>query len=249
MTAEVCLSVDVEDWYDGMEVLGDPMPRPAGARSGLDGLAGHLAAAGGSPRVTLFVVGNYAGTVADELAALAASGHEIASHGPDHGRLPESPAALVEWLRTGRSILEDRFQVPVRGFRSPRFDRPASMGLDGFRAAIAEAGFEYVSDTHRMGASSPVRELPVLSFHGFPLGGGSYQRLFPSAAVAAAVGRTNEVAVLYYHSYDFGATLPGLNEIRSLTAAKQLLGRSRVDRAFSTILSRYGSKACIDVER
>jgi hypothetical protein len=123
------------------------------------------------------------------------------------------------------------------------------MGLDGFRDAIAEAGFEYVSDTHRLGERSPVRELPVLSFHGFPLGGGSYQRLLPTAAVAVAVGRTNEVAVLYYHSYDFGATLPGLNEIRSLTAAKQLLGRGRVDRAFSTLLSRYGSKACFDVER
>jgi hypothetical protein len=225
------------------------MAKPAGASSGLDGLAGHLAATAGSPRVTLFVVGNYAGTVADELAGLAASGHEIASHGPDHGRLPEGRAALVDWLRAGRGILEDQFQVQVRGFRSPRFDRPASMGLDGFRDAIAEAGFEYVSDTHRLGDRSPVRELPVLSFHGFPLGGGSYQRLLPAAAVAGVVGRTSEAAVLYYHSYDFGATLPGLHEIRSLTAAKQLLGRSRVDRAFSTILSRYGSKACSDVER
>ena len=164
MTPEVCLSVDVEDWYDGMEVLGEQMNRPAGAGSGLDGLAARLAGDRRSPRVTLFVVGNYAGRVADELAGLAAAGHEIASHGPDHGRLPEDRAALVDWLRSGRTVLEDLFQVPVRGFRSPRFDRPASMGLDGFRDAVAEAGFDYVSDTHRLGAGSPVRELPAVSY-------------------------------------------------------------------------------------
>jgi len=249
VTPEVCLSIDVEDWYDGMEVLGEGMARPAAAGSGLDGLAAALSADARSPRVTLFVVGNYAERVADELAGLAAAGHEIASHGPDHGRLPEARSALVDWLRAGRLGLEDRFQVPVRGFRSPRFDHPASMGLDGFRDAVAEAGFDYVSDTHRLGAASPVVELPVLSFHGFPLGGGSYQRLLPVPVVTNAVGRSGAPTVLYYHSYDFGATLPGLGEIRSLAAAKQLVGRGRVSRAFSAILSRYGSKACVDVER
>ena len=43
MTTEVCLTVDVEDWYDGMAVLGEPIPTPAGARSGLTGLADLLA--------------------------------------------------------------------------------------------------------------------------------------------------------------------------------------------------------------
>ena len=46
MTTAVCLTVDVEDWYDGMAVLGEPVPRPDGARSGLDGLASLL----GTPR-------------------------------------------------------------------------------------------------------------------------------------------------------------------------------------------------------
>ena len=30
MTAEVCLTVDVEDWYDGMAVLGESFARPTG---------------------------------------------------------------------------------------------------------------------------------------------------------------------------------------------------------------------------
>jgi peptidoglycan/xylan/chitin deacetylase (PgdA/CDA1 family) len=248
MSSQVCLTVDVEDWYDGMEVLGEPFPKPAGAMSGLTGLADLLDQSALSPRVTLFVVGNYAASVSGELAELVGRGHEVASHGPDHGRLPEDPKGLADWLRTGRSMMEDIVQAPVRGFRSPRFDIPDSIGLARYRDLVAEAGFEYVSDTRCLGAGCPVRELPVLSMHGFPMGGGSYQRLLPASVVTGAVGSSDGPTVLYYHSYDFGATLPGPGSIRSLAVAKQLVGRARVARVFSKILSRYGSKACANVE-
>jgi peptidoglycan/xylan/chitin deacetylase (PgdA/CDA1 family) len=248
MSGEMCLTIDVEDWYDGMEVLGEPFPKPAGAMSGLTGLADLLAESPHAPRVTLFVVGNYATSVAGELAELVARGHEVASHGPDHGRLPEDPKALADWLRTGRSMMEDIVQVPVRGFRSPRFDIPDSIGLARYRDLVAEAGFDYVSDTQRLGAGCPVRELPVLSVHGFPMGGGSYQRLLPASVVTGAIGSADRPTILYYHSYDFGATLPGPGSIRSVAVAKQLVGRARVARVFSKILSRYGSKACTNVE-
>ena len=243
----VCLTVDVEDWYDGMAVLGEPLPRPDGARSGLDGLSALLGSSAGHPRVTLFVVGNYVPTVAHELVELAGQGHEVASHGPDHGRLPEDPDGLLDWLRRGRQTAEDAVQRPVLGFRSPRFDVPASMGLARFRDLIAEAGFTYVSDTHRLGSASPVRELPVFVSHRVPVGGGSYQRLLPRRAVTAAVDAADGPAVLYYHSYDFGATLPATSSIRSAATAKQLLGRGRVPVMFHHLIDRYGSKACADV--
>jgi hypothetical protein len=114
---------------------------------------------------------------------------------------------------------------------------------------VAEAGFEYVSDTSRLGAESPVRELPVLTSHRFPIGGGSYQRLVPVAVTAAAVDAAPDTAVLYYHSYDFGATLPGVGSIRSVGVAKQLLGRSRVQPVFTRLLRRYGSEGCGHVRR
>ncbi len=74
-------------------------------------------------------------SVHDELAGLAAQGHELASHGPDHGRLPDDPGTLLEWLRRGRTMLEDLVQLPVQGFRSPRFDVPPGLGLARYRAA------------------------------------------------------------------------------------------------------------------
>jgi hypothetical protein len=94
-----------------------------------------------------------------------------------------------------------------------------------------------------------VVELPVLTTHGFPIGGGSYQRLLPAAALSAALRSAPGPAVLYYHSYDFGATLPNTTSIRSLAVAKQLVGRGRIAGMFSRILTRYGSKACDRVQR
>jgi len=215
----------------------------------LSGLIDLLERLAGSARVTLFVVGNYAASVAGELKELVAQGHEIASHGPDHGRLPEDPTRLTEWLRTGRAMVEDPLQVPVRGFRSPRFDVPSSLGLERYRELVAGAGFAYVTDTSSLGERSPIRELPVLSVRGLPLGGGSYQRLLPAWVVFRAVGTGDGTAVLYYRSYDFGATLPGLGSIRSLAVAKQLVGRGRVAAVFASVLARYGSRVCADVER
>ena len=242
----VCLTVDVEDWYDGMGELGHVIPPPAGAGSGLDGLGELLGAAPADVpnRLTLFVVGKYAAVVGAELAELAAEGHELASHGPDHGRLPEDPAALEAWLRRGREMVEDAVQRPVAGFRSPRFDVPRSLELVAYREAIAAAGFRYVSDRHRLGPASPVAELPVLSWRRFPLGGGSYQRLLPRPVLRSLLAQAPGPAVLYYHSYDFGVALPSMWSSRSPAVLKQVVGRSRIPAIFRDALTSVGSTTC-----
>jgi hypothetical protein len=247
MTTPVCLTVDVEDFYDGMAVLGHNVVRPTGPPAGLRSLLDRLESQATKPKVTLFVVGNYARAVRDDLAAFAAAGHEIASHGPDHGRLPSR--SLVEWLRTGRTVLEDLLGVAVRGFRSPRFDVPEDGGLVRYRDDLAEAGYEYVSDASVLGDRSPVREAPVLSWRGLRVGGGSYQRLLPFSAVVAATRGSLQPAVLYYHSYDFDDTLPGLEAVRSPMLARQLLGRGRIAPIAWRLTERFGSETCADATR
>jgi peptidoglycan/xylan/chitin deacetylase (PgdA/CDA1 family) len=236
------MTVDVEDFYDGMAALGHTVARRAEAPKGLVSLLDRLEAQPTKPKVTLFVVGNYAPAVRDDLAAFAAAGHEIASHGPDHGRLPSG--GLVEWLRRGRQLLEDLLGVPVHGFRSPRFDVPADSGLVRYRDELAEAGYRYVSDASRLGPRSPVHEIPVLSWRGLRIGGGSYQRLLPFSAGAAATQGTQQPAVLYYHSYDFDGTLPGLDAVRSPMLARQVLGRGRIAPIAWRLTERFGSETC-----
>jgi peptidoglycan/xylan/chitin deacetylase (PgdA/CDA1 family) len=236
-----CLTVDVEDFYEGMRVLGHDVVRSPGPAPGLVPMLQRLDAMEARPKLTLFVVGRYASSARHDLAGFAASGHEIASHGPDHGRLPG--AGLVDWLRRGRLDLEDLLGVAVTGFRSPRFDIPGA-GLARYRHALAEAGFTYVSDTAVLGAASPVRELPVFTWRGLPLGGGSYQRLLPRSVATRLAGGAARPTVLYYHSYDFDGSLPGTASVRTAALARQILGRRRIAPLVWRIAERYGSVTC-----
>ena len=164
-----------------MAVLGQHLRRPDGASSGLSGLADLLERAP-APVVTLFVVGNYAETLGSELVGAG----RARTRGRQPRPRPRPPARATRptcWTGCAgaRHAGGPRPGRPVRGFRSPRFDVPAGMGLARYRELLAEAGFEYVSDTASLGPASPVRELPVLARFGYPFGGGSYQRLLPAA--------------------------------------------------------------------
>ena len=241
-----CLTVDVEDWYDGMADLGQPVHRHGPRRSGLDALLKLLAPVpcDEAHRLTFFVVGRYAPEVADELQQLAGAGHEMASHSADHTAVPEDPGRLKAWLREGRERLEEVVQRPVRGFRSPRFDVPQTIPLKTYREILAEAGFHYVSDRHAVGKSSAVAELPVLQWRGIPIGGGSYQRLLPQAVVRLLNSPRAEPAVLYYHSYDFGDVLPTYRQDRSRAVLHYSFGRRRIPPIFKTLLTTTGSVSC-----
>jgi peptidoglycan/xylan/chitin deacetylase (PgdA/CDA1 family) len=240
----LCLTIDVEDFYEGIAVLGHPTPRPANMVDRLDELVGALGAERSAPKVTLFVVGRHASSIRPALSAFVSAGHEIASHGPDHGRLPSTD--IVGWLKSGREMLEDLLGVPVHGFRSPRFDLPPHGDLRRYRDELAEAGYEYVSDTSRLDDGSSVREAPVMSIGRLRLGGGSYQRVVPYAALTSAIRRFGGTAVCYYHSYDFDGTTPPWRYIRSTMLAREVVGRSRIQPIFMRLARRFGSETCFD---
>ena len=241
MNHRVCATVDVEDFAEGMAVLGHDVDQGAGAGD-LGALLDLLTQQAAEARVTLFVVGRHAHRLHRVLSAFASAGHEVACHGPDHGRLPDE--GLVAWLRRGREMVEQSVGMPVRGFRAPRFDLPSHGDLAAYRQQLAEAGFSYVSDTSALGPRSAVRELPVFVWHGLKLGGGSYQRLLPSAGVRWAARRSRGPVVLYYHSYDFDGSLPPLVGVRSFSVASQLVGRGRVAGCFSRLVACLGSETC-----
>ena len=245
----VCLTVDVEDWYDGMAEVGHVIDAPASAASGLEALEELVSTTTSAApvRLTLFVVGKYCAEVGTELSRLAGDGHEMASHGPDHGLLPEDPDRLEDWLRRGREMVEEVVQQPVTGFRSPRFRIPRTMGLERYREILARAGFSYVSDRHVLGAGAPVAELPVFRWRDIPLGGGSYQRLMPKAALRPLVTRDPGPTVLYYHSYDFGVALPSPWSTRSPAVLKQVVGRARIPAIVRDLLAVTGSRSCAEV--
>ena len=125
----VCLTVDVEDFYEGMHTLAydvEPPTGPSPVSTRLRRLlecrdcADHLVRRR-TPRrqVRRRACGTRRGRSRDRLAR------------PDHGRLPGPGAALATWLRSGRTMVEDVVQRPVTGFRSPRFDLPVGLDVTG----------------------------------------------------------------------------------------------------------------------
>lgn len=238
-----CFTVDVEDWHDGMSRRGHELPRRAFPEDGLESLAIRLEPR--PDRLTFFVVGQWARRVSPLLRDLLAAGHEIASHGPEHGEMPTVPEQLVGWLRRGRETVEEQIGFAVRGFRPPNFAKPHGMAWSTFREAIAEAGFAYVSDRRAQGAPQ-LAELPIAEYVRVPLGGGSYQRLLPRPLLRAAGAHLGEPAVFYYHSYDFGFEVPSVFRA-SPRLLSQTLARGRVATAFWQLLDRFGSRSCGDV--
>lgn len=245
MTAPPCVTIDVEDFHDGMAELGYPQEGGGGIRLGdlMETLA--QLPADRPNRLTFFVVGKFAEACRTDLVELAKAGHEIASHGPDHGQLPEA-SSLEEWLRSGKKMVEDIVQTEVTGLRMPRFDVPKSMTLEAFRDVMGSAGFTYVSDERTVSTgTSAVIDLPVTRAMGIRLGGGSYQRFLPMRVLRSVLPRCPQPAVLYYHSYDFSCgALPPLSSARSVTEVRQLALRRRIQPIFVDIVQRFGSRSC-----
>lgn len=114
------LSMDVEDWYHLEYFRGS-----TGARAGsmLDGVRRFREVLDdeGVPG-TFFWLGDVAAGRSAELRELAAAGHEVASHGPDHALLTgREPAEWAEELRRHKEALEQALGAPVRGYRAPCF--------------------------------------------------------------------------------------------------------------------------------
>jgi peptidoglycan/xylan/chitin deacetylase (PgdA/CDA1 family) len=82
---------------------------------------------------------------AEELRALAAAGHEIASHTMTHARLLDlSDAELRGELVDSKHLLEDLLGQPVHGLAYPYGEFDARV-----RAATIDAGYRYATTTYQ----------------------------------------------------------------------------------------------------
>ena len=221
------LTVDLEDWHSLVQ----------------RGLTGHLP--GASPilfrqmdrllqlldsyntKATFFVLGAVAEHQPDLVKSLAASGHEIASHGYAHIPIYSlTPEQFREDTRKSKQILEDLIGSEVSGYRAALFSiiKDTLWALD----ILAEEGFQYDSSIfpvyhHRYGIpgfcphiqSYPLRNKmsiieipPSVTFFGkipIPIAGGGYFRIMPSWFLHIMVRNLSNgknPLVIYLHPYE-----------------------------------------------
>ncbi len=185
-----------------------------------------------SARGTFFVVGCVAEAHPSLIKAIAAGGHELASHTWDHRRIPdqEREAFRVSVRRT-RQVLEDISGTPCVGFRAPSYS--IVPGTEWALDILVEEGYRYDSSLFpvtRRGYGYPgaardpwvmkrppgfLTEFPPATLRrlgmNLPAAGGAYFRLLPYGLVAAALrdaSARNQPGCFYIHPWEIDPGQP-----------------------------------------
>ena len=262
------LSFDVEDWHQLESIRVDGAPGPASPD--VDACVARILELcdEADVKATFFVLGLLARERPHLVKAIAARGHEIASHSVRH-RLVHAlaPGELRDDLRESKRMLEDLTGAEVVGFRAPEFsvqrlDHPCF-------AALVEAGFQYDSSVFpvpglRYGipgaphvpfriatAAGGLVELPLATTRiarwRLPIAGGSHFRILPTPFVTWAADRADargEPLVFYFHPYEFATELLRLagGWARNRPIAKHLVlhnvARGRLRRSLRALVHR-----------
>ena len=219
------LSFDVEDWGQLMRrSLGDSSFAPSGAafERQLGAVLELLDELGA--RATMFLLGVTVERYPALARELAERGHEIASHGYSHERVfCQTEAEFRADVARSVDVIEAATGRHPRGYRAPAFS--ITRATPWAYEALADLGFAYDSSQYdspriqgRLGGvpAEPYRlrlesgrelwELPVatapVAGRRWPVGGGSYWRLLPAAALNRALRRSDGVTTLYFHPYE-----------------------------------------------
>ncbi len=234
-------------------------------------LLDRLAAAG--VKATFYIVGEIAATHPELVRAIHAAGHEVGSHSWDHRRVHRfDPKSFREDLLRSKGSLEQVTGERVYGFRAPTFSvvRETAWAVD----VLAECGFEYdssifpvrhdrygIPDAPRtpfvaVGRERELLELPPLTYRvlgmNLPVAGGGYFRLFPPAVMRAglrqAAGVAPNLAMLYFHPWEFDADQPRL-PLGRLSMWRTYVGVGKTTERLNRLLAGYPFRRAIDAVR
>jgi polysaccharide deacetylase family protein (PEP-CTERM system associated) len=185
-------------------------------------------------RGTFFVLGWVAERCPALVRAIAAGGHELASHGFHHQLIYTlTPDQFREDVRRAKAVIEDAGGAAVRGYRAPSFSvvRESLWALD----VLIEEGHTYdasifpihhdrygIPDAPRTAheitrGAGAIVEIPASTVKAgrvnIPVAGGGYFRLLPYAFTRWGIGRLNAAgvpAVFYIHPWEIDPGQPRL---------------------------------------
>ncbi len=212
---------------------------------------------------TWFILGDVARRNPTIAKKIAASGHEIASHGTGHDRLHRLDAASFrEDLLTSKRLLEDQTGRQVIGYRAPTFSvvPQTAWAID----VLVESGFAYDASIFpvvhpaygvpsapeqpflvrgRTGGAE-ILEVPPLTWmigkRKLAVAGGGYFRLLPlwfmNRGLSQARG-ADRPAVLYFHPWEFDPQMPKMPLSRT-GKIRTYTGLSGAARKLDSIMSQ-----------
>ena len=237
MTITNVLSVDVEEYFHGMEFETAVPPNQRGTLpSRVEESIDHVLALlhEHNAHATFFTVGQIAEQHPVMLQRIAAEGHEIACHSYRHELVSrQSTDEFRGDIRHTKAVLEDITGTAVVGYRAPNYSIQSSQ--QWAYDILLEEGFRYDSSVYpivhdrygqaeaprfpyeiRKNGSLVLIEFPIgtVRFCGmnFPIGGGGYFRLLPEVLTRYGIQRVNakeqHSVMFYFHPWELDPDQP-----------------------------------------
>lgn len=253
-------TVDLEEWFHGIELDEADWPTESRLRIGVDRLLRLLDQHQTS--ATFFVLGEVAHRHPALVAELAAMGHEIGCHSDRHRFVyKQTPAEFRDDLRRARDRVGDAAGFAPTGYRAPYF----SIRKDSLWALeiLVEEGFHYDSsvfpvhndrygipdaptEAHDIDTpAGPVREIPLtpakVGRFNLPFSGGAYLRILPWAVQRlawAVADRSEHPTIAYIHPWELDPDHPRI-ALRRRVAATHYARLRLTEPRLNRLLRRY----------
>ena len=235
------LQIDMEDWYCDLDPgeWGKYEPRVEAAT---ETVLSILKESGN--RATFFVLGHVAEKFPGLVSKIDRAGHEIASHGYNHRRIPDqTPEEFEDDVKRSIELLQSITGKKVKGYRAPQFTvmKETLWALDILKRqgmeydssvfpvktplyGIPDAPlFPYVIKTAEAGDSKGLVEVPLSVYKppvlgkNIPVAGGFYFRFFPYFFLSYALRKLNRegnVAVCYMHPWELDPGKPRVEGLK-----------------------------------
>jgi len=258
-------TVDVEEHFQ-VAALEPHVPRERwdGLESRVEAKTGRLLdlLARHGARGTFFILGWVAERRPGLVRAIAAAGHEVASHGWDHRRVTQmDPETFRDQARRSKQALEALAGCPVIGYRAPSFSivegREWALDIlleEGYRYdsslfPVRRPGYGYARgrrDPHWLDTrSGRLAEVPPATLRragvNLPAAGGAYFRLLPYALTASALRdaeRRGVPGTFYVHPWEVDPDQPRF-DVPALTRVRHYGGLRRTAARLDRLLAEF----------
>ena len=247
MQKTICLSFDVEDWFQ-VENLRSKFPPETwddcevrvenNTRKILDLLEKY------NVKATFFVLGWIADRKPELIKEIHSRGHEIASHGYGHIINYElNREEIYEDIKKSKELLESITDDKVVGYRAPNFSVTQDV-ID----ALTTLGFEYDSSYHPFSGNQRygqlvtnekgifklnenLTEIPMSvwksKFFELSIAGGGYFRLYPYhlfRKLTSSYLKKNDYMIMYFHPWEFDPEQPRVRDVKFSYRFRQYVG-------------------------
>jgi polysaccharide deacetylase family protein (PEP-CTERM system associated) len=258
-SGKAALSIDVEDWFHAANLkIGREAWERCELRVERNTMRMIEVLGACNARATFFVLGWVAEKCPQLVRAIAAAGHEVASHGYAHEFVYSlRPSEFRSDVLRSKQYLEDLTGKPVRGYRAPSFSITEwaipilqEVGFDYDSSVVPTVAHDRYGRLNGMDAGRPVvllrdgfYEVCIscirLGKRGIPWGGGGYFRLVPYLLWLWGVRRILQSGmpyIFYIHPWEIDPGQPRVTGIKATHRFRHRVNLERCEERFAALV-------------